>query len=177
MEIHPVAHDSGVHRSGDLRRAGRLRAVADRPRQHRHRVDHRMRDRRIAAALQIADACASANACGDRAAIGREPSDARFLMNGDEVGQRQRPQKLFPARAEVLGVADHRQRGRDPLISGAGQDHDRHFAAAHSRVGASRRIGLRLRLDIAVRALEQNSAYRKSESAIDGKTEEKGACA
>ena len=126
-----------------------------------------MRDRRIAAALQIADACASADACGDRAAIGREPSDARFLMNGDEVGQRQRPQKQFPARTEALGVADHRQRGRDSLISGAGQDHDRHLAAAHSGIRASRRIGLRLRLDIAVGALEQDPADLGAPAAAD----------
>ena len=59
--------------------------------------------------------------------------------------------------AQLLGVFDDRNRGRDALIARAGEDHDRLFAAAHARIRPGGSIGLCPLLDVVAVILEQDA--------------------
>ena len=104
VQIHAVAHDARIHGSGDLGRAGRLRAVADGAGEDGHGVDDRVRHGVIVAAEQVADARACTDSGGDGPAVGGEAADAGLLVDGDKVGNGQRAVELLAGRADVAGM-------------------------------------------------------------------------
>ena len=117
VQIHTVAHDPRVHRRRDFGSTGGLGSIADGAGQNGHGIDHRMRHRRIAAAAEVADTGACAYPGGNGAAVGGKPADATLLVDGDQIGHGQRPQKLLPGGVHALGVADHRHGGGNALIA------------------------------------------------------------
>ena len=70
-------------------------------------------------------------------------------MDGDEVGQRHRPQNFLLACAHEQAVAPHGHGGGDALVAAAGADDHGHLAAVHAGVGAGSAPGARLGLNAA----------------------------
>ena len=97
-----------------------------------------MRDFAESAAVEIGDGGACAASRADSAAIGAQPADAGFEMDGQQVGKKHGAHHLVAADVQLLGIFHHRDGGGDALIATAGDDDDRHFATAHARVGACR---------------------------------------
>ena len=100
------------------------------------------------AAVQVGDARARRAARADRAAVGAQPADAGLQVDGQKVRKQHGAQHLLLADAQLLRVLDHRHGGRDALVAAAGDDDHRHLAAAHARVGRSRRHVARAVLNV-----------------------------
>ena len=90
----------------------------------------------VSAAAEVGYACACTVGGTDGSAVGGEGADTCLLMDGGEIGEDKGTKKFLLAGIKLLCVLDYRHRAGDALISAAGIDDDRLFAAVHSGVGA-----------------------------------------
>ena len=86
--------------------------------------------------MQPRDRRAGGAARAHRAAVRREPPDARLQMDRQQIGQKHRPNRLFLPNVQFLRIDRHWDGRRDALIAAAGNDAHRQLAAAHARVRA-----------------------------------------
>src|SRR5699024_10905094 len=119
VQVHMVAHDAGLDAGSDLGGAAGLGAVADDARDDGQRVDQGVGDGFVVRPLQVGDAAAGGAPGADRAAVGRQASNAALFVDGDEVGHRQRPVQPFFGDGQRLGVLDDGDRHRDALVAAA----------------------------------------------------------
>ena len=140
---HVVAENSRLYRHSDLGRAGGLCTVANGARKDGYGVDKGVRDLVKTAAVQVGDAATATASRADRAAIGREASDAGFLMHRDQIGHRQGAQKRVLVHAPFAGIYDDGNRGGHTLIATSRNDANGQFAPVHAGIRARGGVGAR----------------------------------
>ena len=94
-----------------------------------------MDDGIIVTAAEIGDTGTRTSARADSAAVGRQAANGGLFVDGGQVGEGQRPQKLFVAYAQLLCIDNDRYRGRNALIATAGVDDHRLLTAVHAGIG------------------------------------------
>ena len=92
-------------------------------------------------ALQIRQPCGGAASGADGSAVGGQPPDAGFQVDGHQIRHRQRPQQLLMTAARGTGADDHRHTGGDALIAAAGVDDHRHLAPVHPGIAGCGGVG------------------------------------
>ena len=115
-----------------------------------------MGDLIVAAAVEIADAGAGARAGAGGAAVGGKTADPGFQMDGHQIGHDERAVQQILRYIALFRVNDDRNGGGHTLVSAAGIDDDRQFAAVHTRVGTGCRPGLRPILNAVAVGLQQD---------------------
>ena len=92
--------------------------------------------------IQVGDARPAAAPGADRPAIGGKPANLRLQVDGDEVGNQQRPVQSILVRSQLLGVFNHWERSGKPLVPAARDNDHRQAAAVHPGVGPGGSHGL-----------------------------------
>ena len=157
MFAHLVAKDAGFNGEGDFSRAGWLRAVADDASSHAQSVFQGVRDDVEAFAHEVGNAAACRTTRTHRTTIGRKPTDASLLVDGDEVGEGHSADGAFLVDAELFSVGEDGQAYCHALVAAARVDDDGHLTAAHAGVAACCCPGLGFLSHVVVEA-EQGAA-------------------
>ena len=111
-----------------------------------------------AAAVEIGDGRAGAAPGADGSAVSAEAADAGLHVNGQQVAESDGPEHGLVAHLQFLGVLNDGHRGGDALVAAAGDDDDRHLAAAHAGVGPGGGHGPGANLDVVPVVLAQHLA-------------------
>ena len=117
-----------------------------------------MGDGIIVRPLEVGDPRPGPHTGADGAAVGGQAADSGLLVDGHQVTDQKRPVELLLGGPQMLGVADHRQRGCNPLVARTGIDDHRHLTAAHAGVAARGGPGLGLHPHIVAVGLQQSGA-------------------
>ena len=141
MHVHAHAEHARFHGRSDFGRAACLGAVADHAGIDGKHVYDRMGDLVTAAAVEVADPRAGAGPGRGGPAVGGETADARLEVDGDEVGDYERPQEHLMRNAELQRIDDYGNGGGDALIPAAGVDDHGKLTAVHTRIGPRGRPG------------------------------------
>ena len=143
VQIHVVSQDSRIHGRCDFGRAGSLGTVTDDTGHDGQRIDHGVNHFLVTAAAKISDSRTRCRSGTHRTAVCGESADSGLLVDGNQVGQRQRPVGLLFRRLSFLGIFQHRKGAGHSLISASRIDDYRKFTAVHPGIGTRRRHGFR----------------------------------
>ena len=138
---HLITEDARLHGKGNLAGTRGLGAVADDASGHAQGVFKGVFDDVEWLTHEVGDATAGGAACADGTTVGREPADARLLVDGNEVRQGHGTNRAFLVDVVFFGVGEDGQADRHALVAAARVDDDGHLASAHAGVATCRSPG------------------------------------